>query len=45
MLEFIVVMLLILVTGFILLMLTSIFLGYATQANYVDDTYEGHEDD
>jgi hypothetical protein len=45
MLEFIIVMLLILVTGFILLMLTSIFLGYATQANYVDESYEGHEDD
>jgi len=45
MLEFIILLLLGLLTGFILLMLTSIFLGYATQANYVDETYEGHEDD
>jgi hypothetical protein len=45
MLEFIVVMLLILVTGFILLMLTSIFMAYATQANYIDELDPDNDDD
>lgn len=44
MLEFILIMLIILVTGFILAMLTSIFMAYATQANYVDETYDDHDD-
>jgi flagellar basal body-associated protein FliL len=44
MLEFILIMLIVLVTGFILAMLTSIFMAYATQANYVDETYDDHDD-
>ena len=44
MLEFILIMLIVLVTGFILAMLTSIFIAYVTQANYVDETYDDHDD-
>jgi hypothetical protein len=44
MLEFIVVGLIILVAGFIMAMLTSIFMAYVTQANYVDETYDDHDD-
>jgi hypothetical protein len=44
MLEFILVGLIILVAGFILAMLTSIFMAYVTQANYVDETYDDHDD-
>jgi len=44
MLEFILVGLIILVAGFVLAMLTSIFMAYVTQANYVDETYDDHDD-
>jgi hypothetical protein len=44
MLEFILVGLIILVAGFILAMLTSVFMAYVTQANYVDETYDDHDD-
>ena len=44
MLEFILILLIVLVTGFILAMLTSIFMAYVTQANYVDETYDDHDD-
>jgi hypothetical protein len=44
MLEFILVGLIILVAGFMLAMLTSIFMAYVTQANYVDETYDDHDD-
>ena len=44
MLEFILILLIVLVTGFILAMLTSIFMAYVTQANYVDETYDNHDD-
>lgn len=44
MLEFIGVGLIILVAGFILAMLTSIFMAYLTQGNYVDETYDDHDD-
>ena len=37
MLEFIVLILIFGVTSFILLMLTSIFMAYVTQARYLDD--------
>jgi hypothetical protein len=44
MLEFILVGLIILVAGFMLAMLTSIFMAYVTQANYVDESYDDHDD-
>jgi hypothetical protein len=44
MLEFILVGLIILVAGFVLAMLTSVFMAYVTQANYVDETYDDHDD-
>ena len=44
MLEFIAVMLVILVVGITLLMLTSIFMAYITQATYVDEGYDDHDD-
>jgi hypothetical protein len=44
MLEFILVGLIILVAGFVLAMLTSVFMAYVTQANYVDETYDNHDD-
>ena len=44
MLEIIGVGLLILGAGFILAMLTSVFMAYVTQANYVDETYDDHDD-
>jgi hypothetical protein len=44
MLEFIAVVLLILVLGITLLMLTSIFMAYITQATYVDEGYDDHDD-
>ena len=45
MLEFIAVMLIILVLGFLLLMLTSIFMAYVTQADYVDELDPDNDDD
>jgi hypothetical protein len=45
MIELIFVMALILFLGFIFLMLASIFIAYITQANYVDENYEGDEKD
>jgi cation transporter-like permease len=45
MLEFIAVMLIILVLGFLLLMLTSIFVAYVTQATYIDELDPDHDDD
>jgi hypothetical protein len=45
MLEFIAVLIILAVAGFTLVMLTSIFMAYATQANYVDETYDGNDDD
>lgn len=44
MLEFIVIFLLVLLTVFILAMLTSIFMAYVTQATYIDETYDDHDD-
>jgi hypothetical protein len=44
MLEFIVIALIILVAGFIMAMLTSIFMAYLTQADYVDEGYNDHDD-
>ena len=44
MLEFILVGLIILVAGFLLAMLTSVFMAYVTQANYVDENYDDHDD-
>jgi hypothetical protein len=44
MLELILVILLTLVIGFVLLMLTSIFMAYATQAKYIDPL-DGDETD
>jgi hypothetical protein len=45
MLEFIAVMLIILVLGFLLLMLTSIFVAYVTQATYIDELDLDNDDD
>lgn len=46
MLEFIVVMFIILGLGTVFLMLTSIFIAYLTQANYVDPLHDdGDETD
>jgi hypothetical protein len=44
MLELILVILLTLVVGFVLLMLTSVFIAYVTQANYIDPL-DGDETD
>jgi len=44
MLELIILILILALTGFILLMLTSIFIAYVTQANYVDETYDNDDD-
>ena len=44
MLEFILILLIVSVAGFVLAMLTSIFMAYVTQANYVDETYDDHDD-
>ncbi len=44
MLEIIVVALIILVAGFIMAMLTSIFIAYLTQAEYLDEGYDDHDD-
>jgi hypothetical protein len=45
MLEFIAVMFIILVLGILLLMLTSIFVAYVTQATYVDELDPDNDDD
>jgi cation transporter-like permease len=45
MLEFIAVMLIIIVLGIVLLMLTSIFMAYVTQATYVDKLDPDNDDD
>ena len=45
MLEFIAVMLIILVLGIVLLMLTSIFVAYVTQATYIDELDPDNNDD
>ena len=45
MLEFIAVMLIILVLGIVLLMLTSIFMAYVTQATYIDELDPDNDDD
>ena len=45
MLEFISVMLIILVLGIVLLMLTSIFVAYVTQATYTDELDPDNDDD
>jgi hypothetical protein len=45
MLEFIAVMFIILVLGILLLMLTSIFMAYVTQATYVDELDPDNDDD
>jgi hypothetical protein len=44
MLEFIAILLAIVGGGIILLMLTSIFVAYITQAQYIDDHQFGDED-
>ena len=44
MLEFIAVMFVILVLGFFLLILTSIFMAYVTQATYTDEGLDDHDD-
>jgi hypothetical protein len=45
MLEFIAVMFVILVLGIALLMLTSIFMAYVTQATYIDELDPDNDDD
>ena len=45
MLEFIAVMFIIIVLGIVLLMLTSIFMAYVTQATYVDELDPDNDDD
>jgi hypothetical protein len=45
MLEFIAVMFIILVLGFVLLMLTSVFMAYVTQATYIDELDPDNDDD
>jgi cation transporter-like permease len=45
MLEFIAVMLIIIVLGIVLLMLTSIFMAYVTQATYIDELDPDNDDD
>jgi hypothetical protein len=44
MLELIAVLLITVAVGIGVLVLTSIFMAYATQADYVDDLYEGDEE-
>jgi len=45
MLELILVILLILLLGFVFLILTSIFMAYATQAKYIDPLDGDEKDD
>jgi hypothetical protein len=45
MLEAIILIFMFLVTGFILMMLTSIFMAYVTQATYVDELDPLNDDD
>jgi hypothetical protein len=45
MLEFIAILLAVVVGGLILLMLTSIFVAYITQAEYIDDHQFGDNND
>jgi hypothetical protein len=44
MLEFILILLIVSVAGFVLAMLTSVFMAYVTQANYVDESYDDYDD-
>ena len=44
MLEIIAVLVLGVAAGLAILVLTSVFLAYATQANYVDQNYDDHDD-
>jgi len=44
MLEFIALMFILLICLIIGAMLTSVFMAYVTQANYVDETYNDHDD-
>lgn len=44
MLEFIAVMFVILVLGITLLILTSIFMAYVTQATYIDEGFDDYDD-
>jgi hypothetical protein len=44
MLEIIAVLVLGVAAGLAILVLTSVFLAYATQANYVDENYDDHDD-
>jgi len=45
MLEFLILLAIILVIGFILAMFTSIFIAYITQANYIDPLDGDEEND
>jgi hypothetical protein len=44
MLEIIAVLVVGVAAGLAILVLTSVFLAYATQANYVDENYDDHDD-
>jgi uncharacterized protein involved in cysteine biosynthesis len=44
MLEFILVMLAIVALGLIALVATSVFVAYITQAQYIDEGYDDHDD-
>ena len=44
MLEIIAVLVLGVAAGLAILVLTSVFLAHATQANYVDENYDDHDD-
>jgi len=44
MLEIIAVLVLGVGAGLAILVLTSVFMAYATQANYVDENYDDHDD-
>jgi len=44
MLEIIAVLVIGVAVGLAVLVLASVFLAYATQANYVDETYNDHDD-
>jgi len=44
MLEIIAVLVIGVAVGLAVLVLTSVFMAYATQANYVDENYDDHDD-
>jgi hypothetical protein len=44
MLEIIAVLVLGVAAGLAILVLSSVFMAYATQANYVDENYDDHDD-